>query len=206
MNHRCLKKEAEATQVIEKSKFIAYARPVEDRDSAIAFFDEIKALHRQARHHVPAFIVGLKQKQEWASDDGEPSGTAGMPILRMLSTLELTNSAIIVVRYFGGIKLGTGGLSRAYQSSADLVIKEAGIATAKVYHFWKISIDYSIYNIIVSLASKENFGIENEEFLDKVTLSLTFLPEYEEKIKTLITDISSSNFEEKGSGTFIRYS
>ena len=119
--------EATAEQTIEKSRFITYVKPVSSREEADAFVKEIKAKHKDATHNVPAMVIGDKMQIQWASDDGEPSGTSGAPMVQMLVSEEITNVCLVVTRYFGGIKLGTGGLVRAYTSSAKLGIEAAGI-------------------------------------------------------------------------------
>ena len=120
-------KEASAEQTIEKSRFITYVRPVSTREEADAFIAEIKKKHKDATHNVPAMVIGEGFQIQWASDDGEPQGTSGAPIVQMLVQEGITNVAVVVTRYFGGIKLGTGGLVRAYTSSAKLGLEAAGI-------------------------------------------------------------------------------
>ena len=101
----------EAEYVIQKSRFIAHAVPVESYEEAKEFVADIKEQYRDATHNVPAIITGPKQEMQWASDDGEPSGTSGLPVLKMIAGEGLTNLAVVITRYFGGIKLGTGGLA-----------------------------------------------------------------------------------------------
>ena len=119
-------KYGEVEQTIEKSRFIGYIKPVQNREEAEAFIAEIRALHRSATHNVPAYVIGEKSEMQWASDDKEPSGTAGAPILHLLNGEGITNVAVVVTRYFGGIKLGTGGLARAYGGTARLALYSGG--------------------------------------------------------------------------------
>ena len=119
--------EASAEQVIEKSRFIAYVSPVQSREEADAFIASIRKKHKDATHNVPAIVLGDKMQVQWASDDGEPQGTSGAPMVQMLVKEGITNVAVVVTRYFGGIKLGTGGLVRAYTSSAKLGLEAAGL-------------------------------------------------------------------------------
>ena len=118
---------ASAEQIIEKSRFIAYVAPVSDREEAEAFITSIRKKHKDATHNVPAMVLGDKMQTQWASDDGEPQGTSGAPIVQMLVAQGITNVVVVVTRYFGGIKLGTGGLVRAYTSSAKLGLAAAGV-------------------------------------------------------------------------------
>ena len=108
VNYKTVAEEASAEQIIEKSKFIGYIRSVESRDEAEAFIKEIRTMHKNATHNVPAYIIGEKSQLQWASDDGEPSGTSGAPMLHLLAGEGITSVVIVVTRYFGGIKLGTG--------------------------------------------------------------------------------------------------
>ena len=129
--YKSILESAEAEYVVEKSRFIAHASPAETPEEARLFVADIKERYKDATHNVPAFICGAGMEHQWASDDGEPQGTSGMPILKLISSSELTNLVIVVTRYFGGIKLGTGGLARAYSHSAKLVIDEAGICEVR---------------------------------------------------------------------------
>ena len=129
--YNTVRNEAEASQIIEKSKFTAHVRPVETREEAESFIAEIKNSYKDATHNVPAMVIGDKFQIQWASDDGEPQGTSGAPIVQMLVKEEITNVVIVVTRYFGGIKLGTGGLVRAYTSSAKLGLEAAGICSVQ---------------------------------------------------------------------------
>ncbi|MGL4483872.1 MAG: IMPACT family protein [Anaerovoracaceae bacterium] len=112
-------------QTIEKSKFIATFRPVKSQEEGKAFVLEMKKKYKDATHNVPVIIVGNKQEYQWCSDDGEPHGTSGRPVLFMLTKLGYTNVAIVVTRYFGGKKLGKGGLVRAYTGTARLTVEAA---------------------------------------------------------------------------------
>ncbi|MFR8853902.1 MAG: IMPACT family protein, partial [Oscillospiraceae bacterium] len=111
--YKTVEKEASASQIIEKSKFITYVKPVSSKEEADAFIAEIRKKHKDATHNVPAMVIGDKMQLQWASDDGEPQGTSGAPMVKLLTSEEITDTVIVVTRYFGGIKLGTGGLVRA---------------------------------------------------------------------------------------------
>src|SRR5699024_4890875 len=113
--------------IINKSRFIGYASPVESEKSAQEFIDTIKQKHKDATHNVFAYIIGQNKNIQRYSDDGEPSGTAGIPILEMMKKEDLTDTVIVVTRYFGGIKLGAGGLVRAYIKGAKCGLESANI-------------------------------------------------------------------------------
>ena len=125
--YKTVEKEASASQIIEKSKFITYVKPVSSKEEADAFIAEIRKKHKDATHNVPAMVIGDKMQLQWASDDGEPQGTSGAPMVKLLTSEEITDTVIVVTRYFGGIKLGTGGLVRAYTSSAKMGLESAGV-------------------------------------------------------------------------------
>ena len=106
--YKTVMEEAEAEQTIEKSRFISHIKPVTSKEAAEEFIAEIRASYKTATHNVPAFVIGNKMQLQWASDDGEPQGTSGAPIVQMLVKEGITNVAVVVTRYFGCIKLGTG--------------------------------------------------------------------------------------------------
>lgn len=193
-------KEASAENEIERSKFIAYVRPVEDRDEAEAFIKEIKAKHRDATHNVPAMVIGDKMQIQWASDDGEPQGTSGAPIVQMLVSREVTNVCIVVTRYFGGIKLGTGGLVRAYTKSAMLGLEAAGIREVTERFVADVRIEYSQYDTFVKQQEAGSFMIENADYAEKVTLTLSCESEKEAELKSMISGLT------QGGGKILRES
>ena len=192
-----LGKRARAEQIIEKSKFIATVCPVETREEAEAFFTEIRTEFKDATHNVPAMVIGDKMQVQWGSDDGEPQGTSGAPIVQLLVNKGITNAAVMITRYFGGIKLGTGGLVRAYTSSAELGIDEAGIVAAVPFEECNVDVDYSIYNRIINFrfpeSFKENTIMGSAVFGENVSFVLSVTKEMEGEIKGLLTEISGGN-------------
>ena len=180
----------EIEQTIEKSRFIGYIRPVETREEAEEFIAEIRRLHKAATHNVPAYIIGQKSELQWASDDREPSGTAGAPILHVLAGEELTNVAVVVTRYFGGIKLGTGGLVRAYGSTAKLAVDRAGIAEVKETDILRFSIDYTHYGKLKNSEKDGTFSIEDSVFEDDVKLALRCDPGETERLIGMLSEMT----------------
>lgn len=134
--------------IIEKSTFIGYAKPVETEEEALAFIQEIKKKHRDATHNVPAYVLGEQNNIQRCNDDGEPSGTAGVPVLEVIKKEDLRNVAVVVTRYFGGIKLGTGGLVRAYTKGAKIALEAAGIITKTLYQIIIVSVDYTMLGTV----------------------------------------------------------
>lgn len=143
---------------IKKSRFIGYAKPIETEEEALEFIEKIKKKHRDATHNVPAYVVGENNKVQRCNDDGEPSGTAGVPMLEVLKKENLRNVVVVVTRYFGGVKLGVGGLVRAYTKGA-----KAGLEAAKIIEKVKL---YAVkYKIDYSLLGKVDYEIEKGEIL-----------------------------------------
>ena len=196
LRYRTIEQEAETEMIVEKSRFIAHIRPVESKEDADAFFSEIRMLHRNATHNVPAFVIGEKFEQQWASDDGEPQGTSGIPMLQMLVREGLTNIAVIVTRYFGGIKLGTGGLVRAYTGAAKKALEEAGICEVHDLAILSFTMDYTFLGKIQNLAEKGGFEIVETVFTDQVTLSLAIEPEGADGVRTTVANITGGRFKE----------
>ena len=186
-------KEASAEQVIDRSRFIAHIARAFSKEEADAFIAGIRTQYKDATHNVPAFIVGEKSELKWTSDDGEPQGTSGPPMLQMLEREGLTNIVCVVTRYFGGIKLGTGGLVRAYTSSAKLALKAAGKHTVKDVTRMYVTIPYTLLGKLQNLEKSEPFAIDDIIYQDNVTLSLSMDLELEDRIKALLMEISSGN-------------
>lgn len=195
IQYKTILKEASAEQVIDKSRFITYVRPVETKEEADAFISEIKAKHRDATHNVPAMVIGDKFQIQWASDDGEPQGTSGAPMVQMLVKEGLTNLVIVVTRYFGGIKLGTGGLVRAYTGSAKLGIEAAGICEVKDMCRVMVKIDYTYLSRLQNFAQNGMFTIEDIIYEDAVKAVLLTEPEERRKLEGILANLTSGSFE-----------
>ncbi|MDY5607321.1 MAG: YigZ family protein [Lentihominibacter sp.] len=195
--YRTIRKEACETQIIEKSKFIAHAKPVETREEADKFIGEIKSRYKDATHNVPAMVLGEKCQIQWASDDGEPQGTSGAPMVQMLVGEGLTNLVIVVTRYFGGIKLGTGGLVRAYTSSAKLAVEAAGICSVQQVCRLGVTLDYTYLSRFQQMASESisegdgGFVIGDINYGEKVQLELITPEENLEKLTGMIANMTA---------------
>ena len=152
-----------------KSIFIGEASPVSSEDEAIAFINYVKKKYPDARHHVYAYVLRENSTMRF-SDDREPQGTAGMPVLDVIRKNGCTDAVIVVTRYFGGTLLGTGGLVRAYTSAALGALNEAHLITYDVYTSMKISLSYSDYQKMSQTLSLNGFHIEDTKFSDSVTV------------------------------------
>ena len=181
--------EASAEQIIERSRFITYVKPVASKEEADEFITSIKKKHRDATHNVPAMVIGDKMQIQWASDDGEPQGTSGAPIVMMMVNAGITNVCVVVTRYFGGIKLGTGGLARAYTSSAKLGLEAAGICEVWEQSCLTFSFDYTYLAKLQNMAG-ELFEIQELRYTDVVEADLTCDPEKTLELQGLLSNLT----------------
>ncbi|MCT4584855.1 MAG: YigZ family protein [Peptostreptococcaceae bacterium] len=156
--------------IIEKSRFIGYAKPVKTEDEARSFIDEIKKKHKDATHNVWAYTIGLDMNIQRYSDDGEPSGTAGIPSLEVIKKEDLRDVVVVVTRYFGGTKLGAGGLVRAYTKGAKIGLEAANIVQKKMFREIKINTDYTNMGKIQNFLMNKDYYIKDTIFEDKVCI------------------------------------
>jgi uncharacterized YigZ family protein len=156
----------------KKSEFIGYAKRVENEEEAKAFINEIKNMHKQARHNCSAYLIGKNQNIQRYSDDGEPQGTAGIPILEVMKKSRITDCAVVVTRYFGGILLGTGGLTRAYTKGASIAIKAAGVIEKVEGLKLSFEMDYDLFGKIQHICGQNAWHIEDTEYTDKVIVHI----------------------------------
>ena len=158
-------------EMIEKrSRFIGYIKPVRSSAEAVAFIDEIRARHRDATHNVYAYVI-REEGIERHSDDNEPQGTAGIPVLDVIKRRSLTDCVIVVTRYFGGVLLGAGGLVRAYSTSASLAVDAAGEMMMIPCSVCSLTCPYVYYGKIPALVSKYSGEIDESSFADEISVS-----------------------------------
>lgn len=192
--YRTIKNPVKSEFKVKKSKFIGYVMPIDTKEGAEAFIDKITKKHYDANHNVPAYIIGEDSEIQKSSDDGEPSGTAGLPILDMLRKEDLTNIAVVVTRYFGGTKLGTGGLVRAYTKSLSLALEAVTILEKKAYYSSEMLIEYTMHGKFVNYIKNNPFIILDEEtFTDQVQIKMFIKPEKFDKMRDEISDLSAGN-------------
>ena len=188
-------KTAQAQKTIKKSVFIGFVSRTSSEKEALAFIAAIKQAHPKARHHCYAFLIGEKDEIQRQSDNGEPTGTAGVPILEVLKKEQLHNITAVVVRYFGGIKLGTGGLIRAYSSTTSLVIKAAAIIERiKVVRFF-LQIDYSQLGSVQNYLQKKQLTATNISYQVKVSLNFLVPEQKKLTIKNELIDLLNAKLE-----------
>lgn len=177
--------------VIEKSKFIGHATPVESEKEAIAFIEKIKTEHWNATHNVPAYIVGENNEIQRYSDDREPSGTAGVPVLEVIKRENLRNVVIVVTRYFGGIKLGTGGLVRAYTRGAKIALQAAKIITKTLHKLIIATVDYTISGKVQNEILQNGYLIKETKYDDAVHFYVYVEVSFSDRFKSQITEWTS---------------
>lgn len=191
MEYRTVYQEGSAEIVEKKSRFIARVFPIKTEEEAAELLEKIKKQYWDARHHCWAYIIGEKQVQERFSDDGEPAGTAGKPILEVIRGQKLHNVMIIVIRYFGGTLLGTGGLVRAYTQAAREGVLESTIISKMKGYCLKIQTDYAELGKIQYLLAQTKIPIENSEYEEKVTLNVLVSEEEERKLVAELTEATN---------------
>ena len=183
MEYRTIKEDGQVQEEIKKSRFICHAKRVYNEEEARDFISVIKKEHYKATHNCSAFIVGERSEIKRTSDDGEPSGTAGVPMLGVLENHNLTNVCVIVTRYFGGIKLGAGGLIRAYAGSVALAVKEIGIIEIKEQAGIQIHMTYAQYQEYGNFLKEHNLIELETNFTDQVDTMIFIDKEKKDGIK-----------------------
>ncbi|MBR1396595.1 MAG: YigZ family protein [Selenomonadaceae bacterium] len=184
----------EAEYTIQKSRFISHVRHVETEDEAKTFLLQIKKKYFDATHNCSAWVIGVLGDKQKSNDDGEPGGTAGNPILETIKKNGLTNTMVIVTRYFGGIKLGAGGLIRAYSHSAALGLSSSQIVTMMPMQRIKFTVNYNLLNIVENWIRQKKIHIDNTEYADNVTFTILVEPNESDERLTDLTNLTAANF------------
>lgn len=188
MEFRTIKEDGQVQEEIKKSRFICHAKRVYSEEEARDFITAIKKEHYKATHNCSAFIIGERSEIKRTSDDGEPSGTAGVPMLGVLENHNLTNVCVVVTRYFGGIKLGAGGLIRAYAGSVALAVKEIGIIEIKEQAGIAIQISYAQYQEYSNFLKEHDLMELETNFTDQVYTMIYVDKEEKENIKAALVE------------------
>lgn len=183
MEYRTIKEDGQVQEEIKKSRFICHAKRVYSEEEARDFITAIKKEHYKATHNCSAFIVGERSEIKRTSDDGEPSGTAGIPMLGVLENHNLTNVCVVVTRYFGGIKLGAGGLIRTYAGSVAQAVKEIGIIEIKEQAGIQIHMTYAQYQEYGNFLKEHNLIELETNFTDQVDTIIFIDKEKKDGIK-----------------------
>jgi len=190
-NYLTVKGYGESEIVISKSRFLTYIERAETEEDAISFIDGIKKLHHNATHNCSAYIIGEHDRIQKANDDGEPSGTAGVPMLEVLKKQGLKDTVVVVTRYFGGIKLGGGGLIRAYGKATTEGLTAAQIVERKLHHVMKVAIDYTWLGKVENEIRSSSYSLEEIRYLEGVEIIVSVLKEEEEQFRSWITEMTN---------------
>ena len=188
MEFRTIKEDGQVQEEIKKSRFICHAKRVYSEEEARDFITAIKKEHYKATHNCSAFIIGERSEIKRTSDAGEPSGTAGVPMLGVLENHNLTNVCVVVTRYFGGIKLGAGGLIRAYAGSVALAVKEIGIVEIKEQAGIQIQMSYAQYQEYGNFLKEHNLMELETNFTDQVDTIIFVDKEDKEDTKSALIE------------------
>lgn len=192
-NYLSIHEDAVTSFIVNKSEFIGYAFYVESIEEAEKKLADIREKHKDATHNCYAYIIGRDRLIQKYSDDGEPSGTAGIPMLEVLKKMGITNILVIATRYFGGVLLGAGGLVRAYTKTVVMAVEEAKIVEKQLFNNVDIVIDYIYWGKIENTLKNLGLEIVEIEYLDKVRINL-FVNKLEyERLENLIVNETSNN-------------
>ncbi|MGX0090393.1 putative YigZ family protein [Staphylococcus epidermidis] len=183
--------------VISKSRFIAYIKPVSTENEAKAFIDEIKTKHKDATHNCSAYTVGPEMNIQKANDDGEPSGTAGIPMLEILKKQEIHNVCVVVTRYFGGIKLGAGGLIRAYSGAVRDVIYDIGRVELREAIPVTVTLDYDQTGKFEYELASTTFLLREQFYTDKVSYQIDVVKNEYDAFIDFLNRITFGNYDLK---------
>ena len=194
MSYKTIYEQAQDSFVEKKSEFIGQIAPVKTSEEAVAFIEKIKAENRKARHNVYAYILRSENTSRY-SDDGEPQGTGGIPVLDVLQKAGLTDVCVVVTRYFGGVLLGANGLVRAYSQGCKLAVNAARIMQMHECSRFEFSCDYNMYGKISYVLPDFQVIKEKEDFADVVNISVLVKAELCKAFREKITDISNGQID-----------
>ena len=194
MAYKTIYDPAQASFIEQKSEFIGYIAPVKTNEEAVAFIESVKAQHRKARHNCYAYVLRDGMISRY-SDDGEPQGTAGPPILDVILKSGLTDVCIVVTRYFGGILLGKGGLTRAYSTGASMAVNAARLMIMCEAYELTLTLDYSLYEKVNYVLPDFEIKILATDYAEKVKIRLLVKEELADNLCDKLVDITNGNIE-----------
>ena len=181
--------------IVNKSRFIGYGAPAETEEEALAFLAEIRKKHADATHNCYAYIIGRNMGVMRYSDDGEPGGTAGMPIIEVMKNRGVVNACVVVTRYFGGVLLGAGGLVRAYTQGAVTAIDACGIGVMHPTARYMMDVPYPMISRVEYFLKSAPVIVEDKDFSDVITLTLLVKCADEDKLLSDLTQLSEERLE-----------
>lgn len=190
-NYKSIHKYGRDEIIINKSRFIGTAAPVESEEQAVEFIEKIKKEFKDASHNCYAYVIGENKGIQRYSDDGEPSGTAGMPILNVINQENIVNAAVVVTRYFGGVLLGAGGLVRAYTKSCKIGLESGIIVEKSLYYDVSFDLDYTLLGKMDNELLLNSFIVKDKIYSDRVDFKLIVKEDETEKLRALVNEITS---------------
>jgi uncharacterized YigZ family protein len=190
-DYKTIRGYGEAEIIISKSRFITYIDRAETEDEALQFIEKIKKMHPTATHNCSCYIIGEHDHIQKANDDGEPSGTAGVPMLEVLKKQGLKDTVVVVTRYFGGIKLGGGGLIRAYGKSTTTGISAAKVVERKQHHLMKVSIDYNWLGKVENEIRSSHYALKEIQYTDGVEVFVHVLKDDIESFTNWLIEVTN---------------
>ena len=194
-NYRTIRENGIHEIEIKKSRFICHLKRVESEEEAQAFIEEIKNEHWKATHNCSAYTIGMNDDIQRAHDDGEPSGTAGVPMLEIFLKRELKNVAAVVTRYFGGTKLGAGGLIRAYGGAVNEAVDQIGVVERQLQRLIDVTVTYSQSGKVENSLREADYTIQDTLYTENITYQCVVPLEKEEKFIEDITNWTSAQAE-----------
>ena len=187
--YQTIRQEGRDEFVVSRSRFICRAKPVSTEEDAASFLEKIRKEHWDASHNVWAYV--LDASKERYSDDGEPQGTAGIPVLEVIRKEGLRDVIVVVTRYFGGTKLGAGGLVRAYTQGAKIALEAGGIIRRQLYKSFDVTTDYALAGKLKREFGNRGFILKDIAYLDNVTITVLILPEEVESLRALTSELTA---------------
>ncbi|KIY23903.1 MULTISPECIES: YigZ family protein [Mesobacillus] len=194
-NYYTVKGYGEQEIEIQRSRFIAYIQRAETEEAAQAFIQKIKKQNWNATHNCSAYLIGQNDQIQKANDDGEPSGTAGVPILEVLKKKQLKDTVVVITRYFGGIKLGAGGLIRAYGKATSEGLKATGVVERKLMRVMHTIIDYTLLGKVENELRSSVYQIKEIHYLDKVEIETYVAESQTEAFNEWIVEMTNGQCE-----------
>ena len=194
MDYRTVAREAQAEFVEKRSRFIGHIRPVTTQEQALAFIDELRSRYWDASHNVFAYSLRENQIRRY-SDDGEPQGTAGVPVIEVLNKEQLVDVAVVVTRYFGGTLLGAGGLVRAYSKGAKIAVNAGGIVTMRLCDVLTLKCDYAFLGKAQNAIAEADGQILNCDYTEEIDLKFSLPEGGEHSLNRRLAEFSAGRFQ-----------
>ena len=195
ISYKTLMKRASDEFIVNKSRFIGHGAPVESEEEALAFLAEMRRTYADASHNCYAYIVGANMGVMRYSDDGEPGGTAGMPIIEVMKNRGVTNACVVVTRYFGGVLLGAGGLVRAYTQGAAAAVNACGVGVMHPTARYMMDVSYPLLNRVEYFFKSAPVAVEAKDFSDVITFTFLVKVEDESALMESLTQLSEGRLE-----------